>query len=191
MESRGTYEVRLQPVGETVAIRLRSKDGKPISTAELWAVGATHGIQRPLWRGQSNAEGVAAVPRNIDGATLLIRSPVTASAVRPFDADSSNREIVLGAPAPAIQLNAAPRTRIALWIDGVRVTGPAVTFLTWSSEVSDAEGKWSATNLPAQPLRLLAWRRAAEHEIAEGLRDAHAMMIPYPWPAAVTLQPAD
>lgn len=189
VESRGKYEVRLQPVGETVQVQLRSNDGKPIGAAELWAVGATHGIQRPLWRGQSNTDGVAAVPRHVDGATLLIRSPLTASAVRPFRADSSDREIVLQPAAPAIQVSAEPRTRIALWIDGVRVSGPAVTFLAWSSEVSDAEGNWSAKNLPPQPLRLLAWQRATELEIAAGLRDANAMTIPYPWPSIVTLRP--
>lgn len=188
-ESRGKYEVRLQPVGETVQIQLRSSDGKPVGAAELWAVQATHGIQRPLWRGQSNADGVTEVPRNVDGATLLIRSPLTASAVRPFRTDSFDREIVLQPAAPAIQVHAEPRTRIALWIDGVRVTGPAVTFLTWSSEVSDAEGNWSAKNLPPQPLRLLAWQRTPELEIATGLRDANAMTIPYPWPSIVTLQP--
>jgi hypothetical protein len=189
IDSRGKHEVRLQPVGETVQVLLRMPDGRPVGAAELWAVRATHGIQRPLWRGQSNGDGVASVPRNVDGATLLIRSPITASAVRPFRADFSDPQIVLQPPAPAIQATAEPRTRIALWIDGVRVTGPAVTFLAWSSEASDAEGNWSAKNLPAQPLRLLAWQRASEQEIVAGLRDANAITIDYPWPSIVTLRP--
>lgn len=189
IESRRKLEVRLESVGETVAIRLRTDDGKPVSAAELWAVGTTHGIQRPLWRGQSNADGVANVPRNVDGATLLIRSPITASAIRPFHADSPDRDIVLQPGAPPIHVDAVPRTRIALWIDGVRVSGPAVTFLGWSSEASDAEGNWSAKNLPRQPLRVLAWRRTPEREIVAGLRDASSTTIPYPWPSTVTLRP--
>lgn len=188
-ENDRDFEVRLRPIGAIVRIRLRTDDGRPAAGADLWAVAATHGVQRPLWRGQSDADGVAEVPRDLDGATLLIRSPFTASAVRPFHAGSSEREIVLQPAAPPIHVDAAPRTRIALWIDGVRVTGPAVTFLAWSSEASDAEGNWSAKNLPRQPLRILAWRRVPEPEIAAGLRDVSSTTIPYPWPSMVRLQP--
>jgi hypothetical protein len=189
--SAGDLEVRLQPIGETVRAGLRMEDGTPVAHAELWAVVATTGIQRPLWRGESDANGVTNVPRNVDGATLLIRSQSAASAVRQFHADASDHDIVLQPAAPPIRVHADPRTRIALWIDGVRVSGPAVTFLTWSSEASDAEGWWWAKNLPAQPLRVLAWQRAPVQEIVAGLRDASAITIPYPWPAAVTLQPLD
>jgi hypothetical protein len=189
-ESSSSFEVRLQPVGETVAVRLRMSDGRPAGLAELHAVSAPDGIQRPLWMGRSDERGVVQVPRSVDGSLLLIRSPQAASAIRRFDATAAEGIVLEPAGAP-IRVSAPSRTRFALWIDGVRVTGPAVTFLTWSSEASDAEGTWWAKNLPARPLRVLAWRRTPVQEIAAGLRDANATTIPYPWPSTVTLNPFD
>jgi hypothetical protein len=189
-DSKAEFEVRLQPIGETVPLQLRMSDGRTAGAAELMAVSAPHGSQPPLWRGQSDAHGVVRVPRNIDGAMLLIRSQDAASAVRTFDADASS-DIVLQPPAAPIRVTVPSRTRIAVWIDGIRVSGPAVTFLTWSSEASYAEGSWWAKNLPAQPLRILAWQWTAVQEIATGLRDANAATIPYPWPSNVALNPLD
>jgi hypothetical protein len=189
-ESSSAFEVRLQPVGETVAVRLRMRDGGPAALAEVHAVSAPDGIQPPRWRGPSDDRGVVRIPRDVEGSMLLIRSPQAASAIRRFDADAAE-DIVLEPAGAPIRVAAPSRTRIALWIDGVRITGPAVTFLTWSSEASDAEGTWWAKNLPAQPLRVLAWQRTPVQEIAAGLRDASATTIPYPWPATVTLNPLD
>ena len=190
-ESEGELEVRLRSVGETVRVQLHMDDGRPVGDAELWAVAATHGIQRPLWRGSSDANGMIDVPRNVDGATLLIRSRGAASAVRPFHADAEERAIVLHAAASPIRIDTGrAQTRIALWIDGVRITGPAVTFLAWSSEVNDGNGQWFAENLPRQPLRVLAWRDTPESEIAAGTRDASAATVPYPWPPSITLRVA-
>ncbi len=155
------------------------------------AVRIPHGLEPALWRGQSDEAGLANIPRGVDGATLLIRAPNAASAVRTFRVDEAPRSIVLQPAAAPIRVSAPSRTRIAMWIDGVRVSGPAVTFLTWSSEASDATGLWLAKNLPPQPLRVIAWRRAPVSEIAAGLRDANATVIPYPWPASFTLDPLD
>jgi hypothetical protein len=189
-ESDAEIEVPLRPVGDTVAVRLRFSDGRAAAFSELRAVSAPNGIQQALWIGQSDEHGMTHIPRSVNRAILLIRSPDAASAIRTFDVDADDN-IVLQPAAPPIRVHADPRTRIALWIDGVRVSGPAVTFLTWSSEASDAEGWWWAKNLPAQPLRVLAWQRAPVQEIVAGLRDASAITIPYPWPPAVTLQPLD
>jgi hypothetical protein len=109
--------------------------------------------------------------------------------VRPFSV--STDEIVLLPAAPPVRIRVSSQTRIALWMDGVRVSGPAVTFLTWNSEMSDAEGSWWAKNLPPQPLRVLAWQRTPAQDIASGLRDANATIIPYPWPPDVALDPID
>lgn len=190
IESEAAFEVRLQPLGETVAVRLRTADGRAAALADVRAVRAPHGIEAPLWYGKSDETGTVRIPRNIEGATLLIRSPDAASAVRTFDADAA-ADIILQPAAPTIRVDAPSRTRIALWIDGVRVSGPAVSFLTWSAEASDAEGTWSAKNLPAQPLRLIAWQRTPVQDIAAGLRDANATIIPYPWPSSIALEPFD
>src|SRR5207237_4586602 len=185
-------EVRLRAVGETSRLHLRTTTGHPIKDAEVWAVAATTGIRPPLWRGTSDSEGVIAVPRSVDGSTLLIRSRNAASAVRPFHATAGEEEIVMNAAAPPLRVSVGtPDTRIAIWIDGVRIAGPAVTFLTWSSEVSDSAGFWSAANLPPQPMRLLAWRRVPETEIVTGMRDVSAETIAYPWPAVVRVTPLD
>ena len=191
-DASGTIEVQLRAVGETSRVHLRSTTGQPIAGAEVWAVAATTGTRPPLWRGTSDSEGVVAVPRSVDGSTLLIRSRNTASAVRSFRATAREEEIMMNAAAPPLRISiGTPDTRIAIWVDGLRITGPAVTFLTWSSEVSDSAGFWSAANLPPQPMRLLAWRRVRETEIVTGMRDVSAETIAYPWPAVVRVTPLD
>lgn len=191
-ESAGELEVKLRAVGETVPMKLRTANGQPIAGAEVWAVAATSGTRPPLWRGTSDSDGIVEVPRGIDRATLLIRSRATASAVRPFHAANDQRDITLLPAAAPVRIRiGAPDTRIAVWIDGARIVGPAVTFLTWSSEVSDSAGMWTAQNLPQQPLRVLAWRHLPEPEIVAGLRDANSTTIAYPWPASVIVQPLE
>lgn len=189
-DSKGTFDVRMQRVGETVALKLRTNDGRAVAAAEVRAVREPHGVQRPLWSGRSDEYGVVRVPRSTDGAALLIRCLDTASAVRTFDA-TNGEVIVLQPPAPPVSVSVPSRTRMAIWVDGVRVTGPAVTFLTWSSEASDAEGTWWAKNLPARTLRLLAWQRAPVMEIAAGMHDVNATTIPYPWPSTIAVDPLD
>ncbi|HEV7764127.1 MAG TPA: carboxypeptidase-like regulatory domain-containing protein [Thermoanaerobaculia bacterium] len=71
---------------------------------------------------------------------------------------------------------------------GLQLTGPAVTFLTWSSEVTDGNGDWVAENLSRQPLRVLARHDTPEFEIVAGMRNANAAIVPYPWPPSVTLR---
>ena len=100
--------------------------------------------------------------------------------------------IVLQSAAGPVRIRVgSPDTRVAVWIDGARIVGPAVTFLTWSSEVSDGYGIWTASNMPRQPLRLLAWRHIPEPEIVAGLRDNGSETISYPWPPAITIRPLE
>jgi hypothetical protein len=195
-ESTGELEVKMRSVGESVPMKLRTADGTPVAGAEVWAVAATNGTRATLWRGTSDSDGIVEVPRGVDGATLLIRSRATASAVRPFHAANNQsdirRDIILQSAAAPVRIRVgSPGTRIAVWVDGARIVGPAVTFLTWSSEMSDDAGIWTAQNLPRQPLRLLAWRHLTETEIVAGLRDANSATIAYPWPASVVLQPLE
>jgi hypothetical protein len=191
-ESEGELEVKLRPIGEAVPMRLRSADGSPVAGAEVWAVAATNGTRPPLWRGASDSDGIVEVPRSVDGAMLLIRSRATASAVRSFHAANEQHDVVLQSAAVPVRIRVgSPDTRVAVWIDGARIVGPAVTFLTWSSEVSNGSGIWTAENLPRQPLRLLAWRHIPEPEIVAGLRDTASATISYPWPPAITIQPLE
>jgi hypothetical protein len=176
VDDRGHHEILLRPVGETLRVKVAAG-------AEVWAVKSTDGYQQPLWQGQAGAHGYADVPRDLDTAYFLIRAEGAAPAVRRM----SDEWTLTKATAP-LTLKLDRQSRLALWIDGVRVSGAALIFLTRSLDATQTNGLWTAAALPAQSLRVLAWRKAA---IESGAYDAAAETLPYPWPAVVEVRAID
>lgn len=190
IDAEGHTEIALRPVGSTDEVRLRTADGRGVAAAELWAVGSGDGHQPPLWRGTSDESGRVAIPRSVRPLLFLIRSHDTASAVRRLGTQLDEQEVwVLPPAARPIRLQASTQARLALWIDGVRVSGVALAFLTGSLEATDATGAWFTAKLPERPLRVLAWRSAAS--IESGAYDVVATRIDYPWPPVIELTPLD
>lgn len=188
-DAKGEFEIALRPVGDTIRVTLRNPDGSPASNAKLWAVRSPGGHEAPLWNGVTDESGTVAVPRAVRSAFLLIRPQNAAVTVRRLE---TTDDIVWSlSPAVPLTLHAGRRTRIAVWIDDVRLSGTPLALLVGSVEATDDDGNWSAPALPARPLRVLAWRRASPAAIQSGAFDAAATQLPYPWARLVELQPVD
>jgi len=190
IEAADRFEIALEPAGDTRRVIVHAPDGRAAAGASVWAVRSTEGYQPPLWRGTADADGSLAIPRALREALFLIHFPGAAGSVRRLgDGD----EIVwnLSPAAPPVTIDTKIQARLALWIDGVRVSGAPLHFLTGSMEATDARGLWSGESLPPQPFRMLAWQNLSASQIASGAYDAVATNISYPWPALVEVRPVD
>ena len=181
-------EIALRPVGETIRVHVRVQ-GRDASGASVWAVRSTEGQQPPLWRGTSGADGVIEVPRSVREVLFLIRHDGTASAIHRI-ADEQDVAWDLQPAAPPVVLKTEKQARLALWIDGIRVSGVALRFLSGSMEAADSNGTWSGRNLPEAPLRALAWREDST-PIESGAYDTVATRVDYPWPPLIELPTVD
>ncbi|MCP4657170.1 MAG: hypothetical protein GY856_17315 [bacterium] len=68
-----------------------------------------------------------------------------------------------------------------LWIQGRRVSGPVLGWLTYSRPTANADGFWQGTHLPAASVRVLAFSRTLHEQALGGAFDGLAVEIPYPW----------
>jgi Carboxypeptidase regulatory-like domain len=140
-EKRHELEIALQPLRMTASLRILLPNGAAASEAEVWALDAA---ANPLWRGRADAEGVVELPELPAGALLLARHPQAASAIR----RESGGEWTLALPAATQTIHTKPHTPIALWLDGVRLTGPLLSFAAWSGPSANPMGVWVGRNLP-------------------------------------------
>lgn len=176
IDDEGRHEILLRPVGETIRVKVAAG-------AEVWAVATTSGYQQPLWRGAADQNGHVDIPESVKDAVFLIRAEGSAPAIRRI-----SEEWILSKAVAPLTLKLDRQSRLALWIDGVRVSGAALIFLTRSLDATQTNGVWTAAALPAQPLRVLAWRHAA---VESGAFDAVAETLNYPWPAVVEIRSVD
>ncbi len=73
---------------------------------------------------------------------------------------------------------AAKWANVALWIDDRCVFGHTLAWLAGASIATDGKGFWTARNLPAAPLKILAWSR--EQEVNPLVLEALADNVSYP-----------
>lgn len=184
-----TIEAQLQPIGETIALNLRLPDGSRATGAEAWAVVSTDGHNLPVWRGEADANGVLSVPKTVRGRILLIRHAAAGSMVRPWNGDD---DATWDLPKSSrLSLDVTRDARLALWFGERRVSGVALSFLSFSTEAATHEGLWASDSLPAQPLRVLAWRPGNEAQVLAGAFDTQAALISYPWATPVAVRTAN
>ena len=188
-DQQGQFEIRLRPVGDTIPVTIRNPDGSPAAGAIVWAVRSTGGLDAPLWTGTADQQGLTAIPRAVRSAYFLVRARDAGAAVRRLIDDTN--VVWLLSPSAPLTLHAGARTRVAVWIDDVRVSGGPLTLLTGSVDGTDEAGDWFAAMLPQQPLRILAWRTAPAAAVESGAYDLAATQVGYPWPRIVDLQPVD
>lgn len=58
----------------------------------------------------------------------------------------------------------------------------ALSLAGGSRPLSDRNGFWTAGNLPAAPLAVLAWRLGVNNDAAAGLLDSQSVPVAFPWP---------
>jgi hypothetical protein len=198
-----TFELRLEPIGETVAVRLRLPNGAPASGAQVLLVRSlAEGDE--VFSGSADGEGVVEVPRGQAGV-LLLKHPAAAVAVRdwqpgPENSDEPGPEWALPVPAErplTVQVKDPSRkegvagAEILLWLDGRRLSGRSLAWLTGGRPTTDPNGFWTGNNLPRTALAVLAWARQGGDTGAAGPSDSQATSITYPWTGVVELGAAE
>ncbi|MCP4548084.1 MAG: hypothetical protein GY835_16595 [bacterium] len=181
----------LLPIEPSARLRILLPARSPAAEAEVRAhpaLGNTHA----LWEGRTDAEGFVEIPKQAEGAFILVRHPNAGSLIRKWrelDAAGPGPVWTLPAPAPVlkVQVNSswgepAPRAEMALFVDDLRLTGVTLSwFAGASSSGVNRAGFWQASSLPEAPLQLLAWMPKVMSEVLAGRYDALAVSIPYPW----------
>jgi hypothetical protein len=110
-------------------------NGAAAADAEVWAFDPA---MNPVWSGKATSEGVIEMPDVAMGATLLLRHPQAASSARRWDGESVWK---LEPPAEPLSLTVDPSAPISVWLDGVQLSGPALSFAAWSGPSASPQGR--------------------------------------------------
>jgi hypothetical protein len=170
-------EIALKPLPTAASLQLRLAAGTPAAQAEVWAFNPA---MVPVWRGTADEEGRLDLPEMAVGAMLLVRHPMAASTIR--TCTPTEAAWTLEPPAEPLTLVSKPGVVVALWLDGVKLTGPPLTFAAWSTPATSASGLWVGRNLPPKSVRVLLLPSSA---YGSNAYDTVARLIDYPWPAPI------
>lgn len=187
--SERVVDIAMSRAAEAQSFSFALPDGSAAAGAEIAVTPDGNDV---VWQAIADANGRVAVPAEFASMSLLARHATAGSvAVRQHRPD----DVIVLAPAAApLTLTAAVSdgspvgNAIFAWIGGVRLTGPALAFVTRSSPVTDARQQWTARGLPAAAVRVLAVRPSRLRDAMVGGFDAVAQVIPYPWPAAPSVR---
>ena len=147
-------------------------------------------------RAQANADGIIEVPKSLTGARLIVRHASAGTTVFDLPLPDQSLPWHLSSLAPPLTVHVVngdgtpvgpAATLVTLWISGMRLTGAAAGFATWSIPATSPDGSWIGRNLPAAPTALLITRAPLRNSSL----DALAQPVPYPWPALVTRSPVE
>lgn len=189
-------EIALEPVGETLPLRLTLPDGSPAAGAEATRVDSAP-PHRTLSTARADAAGVLEVPLEPRQGLLLLRHPGAGFGVldwaRRVDEGTAEWSFPPAAPPLDVRILApggeapARMAGIALWVDGRRLSDGLLHWLTGALPRARG-GAWLARGLPAGPVRVLAWLPESDAEAATGALDPLAEDVGYPWPATVEIE---
>ncbi len=138
-ETDQTFEVALEPLGETVTVRLRLPGGAPAAGADVLLLESlATGVS--VFSGYASAGGEIQAPREPPFGVFLVRHPEAAFLVRRWQPQDGEYEIDWTLPAAGRSLlvrvkdtwgeEVVPRAELTLWIDGWRLSGTTLTWLT-------------------------------------------------------------
>ncbi len=189
--------VELQPIVKSVALRFSLPGGVAATGAE---VRVQHRLDNtpPLWAGDADGEGIVEIPTYADAGFLLVRHPEAGCLIRPLRLTELGPDEVWALPPAAGPLVArilrysgepASWAGVTMWVDGLQVSGATLAWLSWA-RVSGAnvKGRWVARNLPAAPVRMLAWMGNRDTRGLSGAGDALALTVSYPWRDVVEIE---
>ncbi|MCP3957112.1 MAG: carboxypeptidase regulatory-like domain-containing protein [bacterium] len=188
-------ELLLEPFSDTARLRLSLPDGAPAAGAEVMMVDTLAG-GRQLFASRADMQGILEIPGGSAAGILLSRHPSAGFAVRPWQPVEGEGEIALDLPPRAPQalrvriLDSAGRDPVAgaglaLWVDGWRLSGSVLAWLTGTRPTADQTGLWMASNLPRASLAILSWATAKREDAYAGRLDALATPVASPWPEQV------
>ncbi len=194
-------ELRLRPLGETAALRVLLPDGSPAAGASgflMESLAPSH----ELFSGKADSAGVVELPRSLEGAVLLITHPAAGFDVRVWRPLETEEPADLRLPARSTEQlvvrvidpwsrEPVRHAELALWVEGIRLSGGALQRATSTRGLTDVNGYWTALNLPAGEIAVLAWGFPGRSEALAGVLDTQAIEIDYPWPAVIEVFAAE
>lgn len=189
-------EINLRATGSGTAVRIVLPNGAPAANAELRAVTDPSG-DRILWSGRADELGQIKVPGSLEGSIVLVRHEAAAGFARRFqNVDGQEYRLAPVSPQPLmvqVERHGAPAKHgaITVWFQGIPLSWGALQFLIRGPASVSANGSWTARNLPAGPVRLLASSGAIAAGIAAGAYDAVATTVPDPRPNRIVLVAVD
>lgn len=195
LETDRVFELVLEPIGETETLVLRLPGGAPASGAEITWVDSLAG-GRSLFSTRADDQGSVEAPRLHGAAFALVKHPAASFLVREWPPGDQSGPMTWTLPAAAerplsLQITdpqgegAAPRAELALWLDGRRLHGRTLAWLTGGRPMADRNGFWQARNLPRSPVSILAWEVAMRAQAGAGSLDGLAVEVTYPWPERI------
>lgn len=181
----------LRPFGEWTTLTIALPDGRPAAQAYV-ALVADLTVGRERFTALTNQDGRVELPENLGGSILLVRHPQAAFHighwnVSSFEAERPYVQLFARAPVPLVVhtldpfgREPAPRAEIAIWVNGQRLAGHTLFFLTGERPISDALGQWRASNLPPGEIAVLAWDLSARNDAQSGALDSQAQVTRLP-----------
>jgi hypothetical protein len=130
----------------------------------------------------------------------MIRHPEAAFLVRPWppEEDEPTLRWTLTPAAPPLTVwvrgdadgGFARQARVALWVNGVRLSDQALMSLAETIPRVGADGSWTGNNLPREPVSIAAWTGRIPDE-ESGQRARPGTGVSYPWPERVEIRTVD
>ena len=164
-QKRHELDIALQPLPMAGSVRVMLADGRPAADSEVWALDPRGDVH---WSGRAGNDGGVELPDLPGDVVFLVRHDQGASSIQ----RSRAGEWRLDVPAEPVTVSLTPGVPVAVWLDGVRLSGATLSFATWGGPTASPSGRWSARNLPRRPL-LLA-----------GPPDLPPTHVAYPWPSS-------
>ncbi len=189
--------VELQRIVGAVPLRLSLPGGAPAAEAE---VRVQHGLDStpPLWAGGADGEGIVEIPLYADAGFLIVRHPEAGCLIRPLRITELGPDEVWTLPPAAgpmvariLRYSGEPArwAGVAMWVDGLQISGATLAWVSWArASGADVKGRWVARNLPAAPIRMLAWMGNRDTRGLSGVGDSLALTVSYPWRDVVELE---
>lgn len=185
----GEITIQLAPEGEKDQLRLVLPDGRPAAQAEVRAHASGTG-RGGSWWARADEGGHVEIPKAVAGQVLFVRHPAAAFLARAWPVGSPS-ETIWQLPTASGTLrvrttdpwgNAIGGAGISLWIEGLRLEGTILAWLTRTTGGSNANGMWQAGTIPSTSVRLLA-STPGQAPHPENL----AQEVAPPWPPLVEL----
>ncbi len=184
-----TLELQREKPGARHMIRLA--DGAPAVGAEVLGLASIQ--KNAVWRGVVDETGAVSIPAGIP--ILAVRHPRAAIMVYAAPGEDV-LPWTLPPPAPPLTIHAVNRqdqevrgAPVTLWLNGFRVSGPFLGYLTSSVPLTDGNGVWIGRNLPAQAIQVLLVAPSVGFAISEGgSYDRMASTLQFPWRAVETVR---
>ena len=188
-----TIDVSLEPVGPTDTLTLLLPGGQPAAGANVFLLS-----ERQDRTSTADPQGRVEMPRADEGGLVLVKAPGAAVMARLWR--GGDQTWTLDPPAEPLVIHAvraegsgAGSAVGTLWLDGVRLAGRPLAWLTSTGGGTDAAGYWVLRDLPARPLQVLMWKNTeSNYQLVPQQRfDAMRTTITAPWPSTVDVKVLD